>query len=421
MTKPIWTKALYATSLVMAATLPAGVRAELVKQTVVKEAAIVPEHSEESEVEIEIERKVKTKPKKVVRVVREETEITPAVTEETLPMQVAAPVPPPAEKPSMGSQLDEGIKTKMVDVQNQFEQALLKTLDRIKITVDDGSTPDGSSSPTQNVIVQDNLINNNGAPDYMSVGDAPVIAGDDEDGEEASAGVSTAAVEKKSERKVKIAPIFGRTSLNSSSYNVSPRYTAGFELEFDIDKSFAMVLGYSYSQYDITMGNYGSFYNYYQPYGFNGQNSQTLEYNQNVFSGLMRVYLMPQESKFRIFGGAGVGYNMGYLNYRQSTNNNPYYYQYYSQYYGNTGSDYEVKSWLGLLEGGALMNISDSVSLGALFRYALVFSSSENQPLNNYAFVPNFGYGQTTDKQVVGGSLGRDNFYSILGTVKVAF
>jgi hypothetical protein len=423
MTKPNWIQALYATSLVVAALVPAGAYAELVKtQTVVKEAAIVPEVSEESEVEIEIERKVKSKPKKVVRVTREETEITPAVQEVQLPAE--AVTPPPATKPSMGNQLDEGIKTKMVDVQNQFEQALLKTLDRIKITVDDGTTAQGASAPTQNVIVQDNLVGTNAAAnkaDYMSVDAAPVVAEDEDlgEGEEVSAGVTTAALEKKSERKVKIAPLFGRTTIGSSAYNISPRYTAGFELEFDVDKSFAMVLGYSYSQYDIALATGNPFYGYYQPQPGYGQNQQSLEYNQNVFSGGMRVYLMPPESKFRIFGGAGVGYNVGYLNYRQ--NQNQLGYQYYNQYYGQAGGDYEVKSWLGLLEAGALMSISESVSLGALFKYALVFSSSENQPLNNYAFNPGFGYGQPNDKQMVGGSLARDNFYSILGTVKVAF
>lgn len=419
MTKPNWNYALYAAALV-AVSVPASAKAELVKQqTVVKEAAIVPEVTEETEVEVE--RKVKLKPRKVVKVVREETELAPAQ-EEQLPAQPVAAVPPPASKPSMGSQLDEGIKTKMVDVQNQFEQALLKTLDRIKITVDDGAPVQGASAPTQNVIVQDNLVGNNAAiqkGDYMSVDAAPVVA-EDEDGEEVSAGASTAAVEKSSERKVKIAPVFGRTSINSSSYNVSPRYTAGFELEMDVDKSFSMVLGYSYSQYDIAMATGNPFSGYYNQYGYGAAQQQSLEYNQNVFNGGMRVYLMPPEKKFRIFGGAGVGYNVGYLNYRQQQQN-PYGYQYYNQYYGSSNADYEVKSWLGLLEAGALMNISESVSLGAIFKYALVFSSSENQPLNNYAFAPGYGYAQPNDKQLVGGSLARDNFYSILGTVKVAF
>jgi hypothetical protein len=49
-------------------------------------------------------------------------------------------------------------------------------------------------------------------------------------------------------------------------------------------------------------------------------------------------------------------------------------------------------------------------------------SSRENQPLNNYAFINNgFNTQPITDKQVVGGSIAKENFYSILGTVKVSF
>lgn len=425
MTKPNWIQALYATSLVVAALVPAGAYAELVKtQTVVKEAAIVPEVSEESEVEIEIERKVKSKPKKVVRVTREETEITPAVQEEQLPAE--AVTPPPATKPSMGNQLDEGIKTKMVDVQNQFEQALLKTLDRIKITVDDGTAAQGASAPTQNVIVQDNLVGTNAAAnkaDYMSVDAAPVMADDEEfaDGEEASAGSSVASSEQKSERTLKVAPVFGTTSLGSSAYSVSGGMTAGVDLEFDMDPSFSLVLGYAFAKHNIALANSNPFVNSYSPYGYNNASQQGLEYNQNVFNAGMRAYLMKPEAKFRVFAGGGVGYNVGYLNYKQSQYGNPYQNQYYTQYYGASNSSYEVKSWLAILEAGAVANISKVVSLGALFKYAFVFSSSENQPLNNYAFNPGYGYGQPTDKAVVGGSLAGDNFYSILGTVKVAF
>jgi|GEM_PF-6264144 len=422
MMKPIWIQMLYTTSiLVVVSALSANAQAELVKQqTTIKQQAIVedaitPEASDEAEEEVVVVRKAK--PKTVVKkITREETEITPPLAAE-LPAQPV--VAPPATKPSMGSQLDEGIKTKMTDVQSQFEQALLKTLDRIKITVDDGTAPQGSSTPTDTAVVQDDLVGNSAAnkKDYMSVDAAPVVA-DDEEEFDSEGGTSTATLEKpKSERKVRISPLLGVTSLNSSSYNVSGGLTAGVELEMDVDRNFAILLGYSYAKHQISLANNGSFYNYYQPQGFNGQNTQGLEYNQNVFNGGLRVYLMPPEAKFRIFGGAGVGYNVGYLNYKTAQGQSSYQFNPYTQ---NT-PDYTVKSWLGILEGGAAVNLSETVSLGALFKYALVFSSSENQRLNNYAFTNNFNYSQSNDQEVVGGSLASDGFYSILGTVKVAF
>lgn len=363
-----------------------------------------------------VKRKVKQK-----TVVRERTETsseTPIQAEQ--PAVAAAPaapvVAPPAAKPSMGTQLDNGVKAKMEDVQNQFEQALLKSLDRIKISVDDGATPQGAATPTQSVTVQDNVVAGSGAPkaDYMSVDAAPEVKDGDEEARDGESVASLPKEEKKSDRKIRVAPVFGKSNIGSSTYQIDSKYTAGVELEMDLEKNFSLVLGYSYSQYGIGLGSTNPFYSYNQAYS----NYNTLNYNQNLFEVDGRVYLMPQESKFRIFGGAGIGYNLGYLNYNQN--------QYlqnsaYNPYYNAGAQDYEVKAWMGILSAGALLNISDNVSIGALFKYAVTFSSSQNQPLNNYAFVNN-GYGGTTsDQAVVGGSLAQDNFYSILGTVKVAF
>jgi len=428
MKKQIQTQALYAASLLAISLAAINAQAALTKvaaqpkaEQAIVEDEIKPEAPAVAEAEGDDEVVIvkKAKPKTVVKkttIVREQSEITPPVVED------AAPIPPPAAKPSTGQQLDAGVKAKMEDVQNQFEQALLKSLDRIKITVDDGAPAQGVSTPNQSQVVQDNLVGASSAEDkaaYMSVDAAPSVK--DDDGDEASDGTTVAALgkeEKKSERKIRVAPVFGKSNINSSAYNVSSRYTAGFELEMDVDTNFALVFGYSYSQYDIALAGASPFVGYYQPYGYNGA-SNTLGYNQNLFEVDGRVYLMPKEAKFRIFGGAGVGYNLGYLNYNQN--------QYmaspqYNPYYNSGTQDYEVKSWLGLLSAGAQFNVSENVSLGALFKYALVFSSSQNQPLNNYAFVnQGFNYGASGDQTVVGGSLQKDNFYSILGTVKVAF
>jgi hypothetical protein len=125
---------------------------------------------------------------------------------------------------------------------------------------------------------------------------------------------------------------------------------------------------------------------------------------------------MPRDSKFRAFIGGGLGYNKGYVNY-----SNRYTQNYAFNPYQNS-PDYEVNSFLGILQAGAEVNVSKSVSIGALFKYDQILSSNENQPLNNYGFI-NQGYNgyQIGDKQIVGGSLAKQSFYSILGTVKVAF
>jgi hypothetical protein len=411
-------QALFAISLIAISFASQNAHAALTKvslpkaEQAIEDDEITPEapSSDEDNDVVVVKRKIRQK-----TVVRERTEIeTPRQAEQ--PLMAAAPVPPPAAKPSMGSQLDTGVKAKMEDVQNQFEQALLKSLDRIKISIDDGAPAQGVAVPTQTAVVQDNIVAGSGAPkdNYMSVDASPEVKDGDEETRDGESVASLPKEEKKSDRKIRVAPVFGRSNIGSSSYQIDSKYTAGVELEMDLEKNFSLVLGYSYSQYGISLSSSNPFGSFNQ--GYNNYN--TLNYNQNLFEVDGRVYLMPQESKFRIFGGAGIGYNLGYLNYNQnqylqSNSYNPYY---------NSGSqDYEVKSWMGILSAGALLNISDNVSIGALFKYAVTFSSSQNQPLNNYAFVNNGYGGQTPDQALVGGSLAQDNFYSILGTVKVAF
>jgi hypothetical protein len=425
MTKQLSIKALYATSLLAISLASISANAALTKvaaqpraEQAIVEDEITPEApaalvAEDDERTVVVKRKVKQK-----TIVRERSEvISEAPIQTEAPVVAAAPVAaPPAAKPSMGSQLDNGVKTKMEDVQNQFEQALLKSLDRIKISVDDGAPAAGSAVATQSVVVQDTVVARQAAPkaEYLSVNDAPEVKEAD-DSREGESVASLPKEDKASARKIRFAPVIGKSMMNSSAYQIDSKITAGIEVEMDLEKNFSLVLGYSYSQYGIGLGATNPFLSYGQSQGYsNGYN--TLNYNQNLFEVDGRAYLMPQESKFRVFGGLGIGYNLGYLNYAQNSS-----YAQYGSYYNSGIQDYEVKSWMGIISAGALLNVSENVSIGALFKYAVTFSSSQNQQLSNYAFAGN-GYNSTTnDQAVVGGSLAQDNFYSILGTVKVAF
>jgi hypothetical protein len=325
-------------------------------------------------------------------------------------------MPAQPEKKSLGSTVDSTIQTKMDGVREQFEQALVKQLDKIKITVADSDEQNAPAAPVETTVVTDSVINSHSAaPEkagYMSIESAPVIADD--------AGVAEESVAKTDEGSkknsgIKFSPIIGRTIIGSDYYNIDSRYTLGVEVEMDLDDSLSAVLGYSYSQYDIGLSTTNPFY-VAQPMGFGYNGFGTLGYNQNVFEGALRVYLMPRDSKFRAFIGGGLGYNKGYVNY-----SNRYTQNYAFNPYQNS-PDYEVNSFLGILQAGAEVNVSKSVSIGALFKYDQILSSNENQPLNNYGFI-NQGYNgyQIGDKQIVGGSLAKQSFYSILGTVKVAF
>lgn len=427
MKSPIWKNTLILAFSAFVVTLtPLGtVRAELVSEEV-QEDAISPESALDSEQDDLVI--VKKKPvarkasarKMVRREVIEEQEAEPVALQQEPAIevqtatrtQVALPAEP--AKKTVGSSIDSSIQTKMDGVREQFEQALVRQLDKIKITVAD-EQPEAPAA-VQTTVVSDSIINAHAAPEkanYMSIDSAPVIAEDAADGESVA---KKSDEESASKSSVKLAPIIGMTSIGSNYYNIESKYTAGLEIEMNIDDSLAAVLGYSYSQYDISLGNANPFYMAQPQYGYGYGNAYSaLSYNQNVFSGGLRVYLMPLESKFRAFVGGGLGYNKGYVNY-----NNRYAQTYQFNPYQNQ-LDYEVTSYLGLLEAGAEFKVSKAVSVGALFKYAQVLSANENQPLNNYAFI-NQGYnGQVTDKAIVGGSIAKENFYSILGTVKVAF
>ncbi|MGZ3695643.1 MAG: hypothetical protein ACXWQO_16145 [Bdellovibrionota bacterium] len=433
MKKPIWKNTLILAFSAFIVTLtPLGTaRAEMVSEEV-QEDAISPEGAADASSDNQELVIVKKKPAHAIshqlparRVVRrqvvEEQEAEPVALQQepaievqtSTRAQVAMPAAQP-EKKSVGATVDSSIQNKMDGVRDQFEQALVKQLDKIKITVGDDEPK--AEAPAQTTIVSDSIVNaHSAAPEkagYMSIESAPAIAEDATDGE---------SVAKKGDEEsgksagIKVSPILGMTNISSSYYNISARYTAGVELEMEMDDSLAAVIGYSYSQHDISLGNANPFYTQSSMYGYGGSNYSTLQYNQNVFSLGMRLYLMPKTSKFRAFLGGGLGYNKGYVNY-----NNRYATTYqYNPFQNQT--DYEVSSFLGILEAGAEVQVSKNISVGGLFKYDQVLSANQNQPLNNYAFINNGYGGQISDKAVVGGSIAKENFYSILGTVKVAF
>lgn len=423
MKNPKFTYAIYALSLALAFAAPIGsLRAELTSEEV-QEDSITPEGGSSAlEEEVVI---VKKKPARVAAkkriVVREESlpeenSYEPVMVQTQSQSQSQAQVQTQAAaKPSMGSSLDQGVQTKMDDVKAKFEEAILRSLDRIKVTVDDGSQAQAQSqsqAQTQSgvTIVQDSVVNAQGAPSeaYLSVENAPDME------EEGGESVADADLEKKSTNSVRIAPVLGWTSINSDFYEIDSRYTAGINIEVDVSDNLAAVLGYSYSQYDIGLGGSNPALGF-NPSFFNN-NQQKLAYNQNVFDATLRLYLFPRDAKFRMFVGGGAGYNKGYLNYKTSVFNTYSFNQY------NNLEDYEVTSYLGILETGAEISVAKNVAIGANFKYATVLSSSENRPLNNYGFASNgFGTSISQDQRIVGGTLADNSFYSILGTVKVSF
>lgn len=407
--------ALFAVSLVtLAFAIPAQpVRAELVDEEIQEDSITPEEPAVETQVIVKKKKVVAKKPKALPQEVVEPAFEYEPVMVQSQNVQVQQSQAP-AQK-SVGSALDEGVKNKMGEVQSQFENALLKTLDKIKITVDDGSMAPApqQSQAVSTTIVQDSVVNAQGAPEaYMSLENAPQV---DEYAGESLAKADDEEEEESYSNRIRLAPVIGMSTINSDIYNIDSKYTAGINVEIDVSENLAAVLGYSYSQYDIGLAGSNPLLGYYNP-GFYQGNLNTLRYNQNVFDAGLRFYIFPRTSKFNIFAGGGLGYNKGYLNYKSGVFNT-----YASNPYSNV-ADYEVTSFLGIMEAGAEVTLAKNVSVGANFKYANVLSAEENQPLNNYGFIGN-GYGNniSPDQRVVGGSLAENSFYSILGTIKVSF
>lgn len=397
-------------SLTLALAPFAHLHAEMVSEEV-QEDSITPERSSALESEVVIlKKKQPARPVAQKRVIVREESLPEESAYEPVAVQPAAA---PAPK-TVGSSLDQGIQTKMDDVKTQFENALLRTLDRIKISVDDGAAPAAATTTT---IVNDSVVNAQAAPakeSYIALSDAPSLNEDGQDvGPVVKAKVAEEAVEEVRESRFRVSPVIGWTSIGSDFYNIDSQYTAGIQLEMEVTDNISAYAGFAYSEYEVGMAMANPMMMAQPGIGYGGY-MNTLQYNQNVFDAGMRLYLLPRKSAFNAFIGGGLGFNKGYLNYAQqgSMYQNP----------NMNVRDYVVTSFLGLLETGAEVKVSRSIALGVNLKYATVLSAKENQPLYNTAFI-NGGYnGAITPEQMqVGGSIANESFYSILGTVKVGF
>ena len=345
----------------------------------------------------------------------------------------AAPQADAAKQAGIGNSIDNSISAKMDGVKQQFEEKIVKMLDQIKISVDDGQSTQAIAQPqapapvlvaaattgSATTIVKDSVINANAAPE--SALPEAVDSAKEKSKDSASAELG-------SKNRVALFPMAGITNINNTNntnlFTVNPRYSAGIGIEVQVADNLSFVSSYTYSQYNLSLGSGNPYYGAYNSpvFSYNGSNFNALTYNQNMIDAGLRFYLTSRGSTFRPYVGAGAGYGMGYLNYNQATLNaysgNPY--------YGNASApaDYEIDSVVGHLETGADVMLSKSVSLGMGFKYDTILSSSQNA--NNgssYLTSGNYGYGYGTPdiRPIVGNSLSQDSFYSFLANLKFSF
>jgi outer membrane protein W len=216
-------------------------------------------------------------------------------------------------------------------------------------------------------------------------------------------------------------------------YSISPRYSGGVGLTISPTDVLDVEIGYTYSEYGVAMASTNPYINQIQQisqqYGYQA-NASTVVMKQNLIDAGLKLHILGPEARFRPFIGGGAAYGKSYINYDSSILN------IINQIpgYQSLAQDYELNSFLGYVSTGFDVRLAKNVTLGATFKYYTVLSASENQSLNNaalYGYSP-YGYNPypysqpyyanaSTDKQLVGGSVSNQGFYTILAGATFTF
>lgn len=243
---------------------------------------------------------------------------------------------------------------------------------------------------------------------------------------DSSGGVSTATISSsadssdKDKSGITVSPRFGLSNMSDQGdFQVSSKFSAGVAASIAASDNLSFEVGYTYSEYGVDVGGPLA----QQIQSMTGSNMDPMTMNQNVIDAGLKLYLLGPDSRFRPFVGVGGGYEMSYINYNSDILNFLNHYAPNSGY----GNDYNLNAFLGEISTGFDVKVARNISVGVLFKYYRVLSSSEdNNIFNNPGYYGN-AYGPmaagvaTSDKQYVGDSLANASFYSVLGGVNFTF
>lgn len=219
--------------------------------------------------------------------------------------------------------------------------------------------------------------------------------------------------------RVTLQPRFGLSQMAGQSfgYDVRPRFSTGVLLGVSSSEIVSFEVGYNYSEFGIVMNGFNPYIQYIaNPYAI-PQRAETVVMKQNLVDLGMKLYLLGSASKVRPFIGAGAAYSFSYVNYDERLLSQNLYLRQWM------GQDYEVKSFLGTLSAGLDIRVSRSISVGMAAKYYNVLTSREQGWINNAILWGGYPMGGVldADKQYIGGTLARMNFYSVMGSVTFAF
>jgi hypothetical protein len=248
------------------------------------------------------------------------------------------------------------------------------------------------------------------APSFAVV--APIAA------DVSSSAVITEAGSNEEKLSVMVSPRGGLASMSSvAGYTVQSRYSAGVELGVAASDHVSFGVGYSFSEYGVLI-------NSSNPWVYNLQwytgTQEAIAMKQNVIDATLKLHLLGPESRVRPYLGGGAAWSKSFINYDQRIIDGLY-----QSGLRDLARDYEAYSILGSVSTGLDIRITKSISVGAQFKYYTVVTSRETQSLNNAA-LSGYSYGYPAgyydgDKQVLGGSLARQAFYTVTGGLSFTF
>lgn len=226
---------------------------------------------------------------------------------------------------------------------------------------------------------------------------------------------------------------------SNSAYEVTPQFSTGIGVGFGVTDNLTVEGGYTYNRYGVTAASTNPYVTYvqnvkaYQGYDLT---FNTVREIQHVGDAGLRVYFLGPNSKFRPYISGGGGYSKNFVNYDEAILA-----ALREQGLQNMGRDAASSSFLSYLSTGADLKLSKSISLSVLFKYYNVLSARDDRTINDAALAGYYnqnlynpyggyyGYGgynaayvqPDSDKKIVGGSLARQNFYSMMAGVTFTF
>lgn len=209
--------------------------------------------------------------------------------------------------------------------------------------------------------------------------------------------VADAAPAQSSGTRIGLTPRFGLATMTNAGYDFNSRYVLGAGAIFDVTRYVSLEAGYQYSEYGVRLGSA------YSPTLFSF-GPQELVFRNNTIDMNMRLYLTNNDSAIRPYVGAGAAYSWGYLNYGRRT---------FTTTVGNN-LDYELTQFQGLLTGGLEFKISKTITIGANYKFLRALSSTENESLNNQAFLTSPIVMNDANKSFLRGSIRDSDVHQIL-------